>query len=389
MAEDIKDEGQQRDVASTNWAALESDVMFTDLTEEAKQTEIKSEEGELKDPETPEGEEKEGEIDAEKTEESKEEGEKEGEEVEGEKNPEGESGKKEGEEEAQPFIEFKAEDVQGLEKEPEDGTWAALAKAQGVEIQEESFEAYQAAVESKYSAEIEKVKQATKETIFADLKPETVAALKLIEMGVPEENVFAPTKAIDQYLQMDDAALIREDLKLRGWDDEKIDTELEILTEKNWIEHEAAKLRDVLENEKESITAKREEILKEYSENKEKISLKQQEEQVGQLKKALDTVSSFMNGKISPEAKEVIWQKYTKGAYEKELNDPQSRIEFLLYKEFGARAIKHLENTAYQRGREEKTKKLLNIPPIKEGSAGTTKEPKQINQWSALEDFED
>ena len=53
MAEDTKDDGQQRDVASTNWAALESDVMFADLTEEVKQTEANNEEGEPKDPGDP------------------------------------------------------------------------------------------------------------------------------------------------------------------------------------------------------------------------------------------------------------------------------------------------------------------------------------------------
>lgn len=377
-----EENNEQRDAGFSNWEALESDPAFSDveipLVNGAAETEEEEESQETEaNTETEEATEETEETEEEKSEDTeKEEVKDEAKEEESETEEEKESS----------LIEFKAEDIEGFEKEPEDGTWMAVAKAQGVEIEEDSFEAYNQAVESKYQAEIEKAKSLTKEALFADMKPETVAALKLIEMGIPEEEVFAPAQRLDSYLAMDDAALIREDLKLMNWDDERIDKEMELLGEKDAIGHQAAKIRDLLNVEKEKITQQRESLLSQYKENKERVTIQQREQSATEFKTALDTVERFMEVPISSDAKKAILTKFNRGDYDKELNNAKSRVELILYKELGQKALKHVENTAYQKGRDEKTKKLLNVPPVTSKQGNKVVENSQINNWEAIEE---
>jgi len=374
MPEEVNDAGQQRDVASANFEALESDVMFSNnvieknpITEEKKEEVTENVNTETK--EEPATETKEEVVEGEDPENKKEE------------DPENK-------EEVTELIEFKAEDIPGFEKEPEDGTWIAVAKAKGLDITEDSFEAYSEAFDAKLKAVEESAKSITLDTILSSVKPETAAIIKLMEMGVSEESILAPTANIDNFLSMEDAQLIREDLKLQGWDDDRIDTELEIQAEKGWLKHNADTIRLALNTSKKEIIEQREAILNQYTQNKEKAVLEQRQKEVVQFKEALNTVSSFMNVNISAEAKEAIIAKFNRGDYDQQLNDPKSKVELILFKDLGQKALKHIENTAFQKGREDKTKALLNIPPVKGNVAKAAKDNNQIQSpFEAFNDF--
>jgi len=366
---------EQRDVATPNFEALMQDQTFGEPTEKVEvKEEVKVEE--IKD-ETPVIEEVKEEV---KTDEKKEEVKDEKAEVKDEKADVKEE-----------VLEFKAEDVAGFEKEPEDGTYAALAKGMEVEVADESFDSFKAAVEAKYNAKIEEAKKQSTESVFATLKPETVAALKLIEMGVPEADVFAPTKQIDQWLSLDDMALVREDIRLahKDWDDAKIDTEMEIITEKGWSKHLADSIREGLNNDKKAIADNRETLLQQYTENKNKVAIQQKEQERTQFKQALDTVPDFMGAKLSKEVKDVIEIKLNRGDYDNILNDPKSKLNLILYTELGEKARKRIEDTAFNKGRDTIAKNLMKIPPVEGHIAKKVVETNQISgPLAAFKDFE-
>lgn len=80
--------------------------------------------------------------------------------------------------------------------------------------------------------------------------------------------------------------------------------------------------------------------LKQFQDRKEQQVQQEKQESVAQFTKAMNTVSEFMGGKISEDAKQAIIKKQQSGAYDNVLSDPKNLAEFILYKEFGQKAIK-------------------------------------------------
>jgi len=292
-----------------------------------------------------------------------------------------------------PLIEFKPEDIDGA-IEPEDGTWAAAAVAKGIKVEKDykeySFEDFEKDLIAPYVKQIEETKALTVESLFTQMKPETVAALKLMEMGVPEDKLFQPTKDIENYLAMDAAQLVRADKELLGWEKEMIDAELELLGSKQignktLLEHEADKLRKTLGDAKEQILNERQTYIQQYESKKEQAILAQKEQEKTQFKKAMDTVSTFMGIPVSAEVKEAILRKSNTGAYDNIIT-PESKAEFILYKELGQKVLKARLNTASEKGRDEIRTKLAVIPPVTNNNAGAAvNQQASTDPWAAVD----
>lgn len=283
-------------------------------------------------------------------------------------------------------------DIKGFEKEPEDGTWLATAKFTGLEIQEDTPEAFKAAIESKIETVKKEAEAINRETVFSTLDPKVATALKLIEAGYPQETALNPTKPFDELLAMDDTSIIRAALELQKWDADKIDLELETLSEKpERLKHEAWKIRQEASQLKENTINQQAEILKQYEENKSKVAVQQQEQDRANFRKALDSKSEFMGGQLTTEAKSVIDKKYAQGEYNSILKDPQSMVDFIYWKEFGNKIFESEKKKAYNEGLLEQTKKLLNVPPkqaevAKKITAEKIKPVNQVdNNFKALE----
>jgi hypothetical protein len=279
-----------------------------------------------------------------------------------------------------------AEDIAGVPQLYEDGTFRALAKELGVELQEESFDAFKEQFVPK--TQLEEVKNLTIDNIFSGLKPETVAALKLMEQGIPEEQVFAPTRQIESYLALDDAALVRADLEAtEGWTPELIDHKIESLIADNKIALAAGEIRIGLNQQKNQITQTRTQLLQQYEQQKQNAILQQRQQESAQFTNALNNVSEFMGVPLTKEAKDAILIKYNNGLYENDLNAAQSKVAAILHNEYGAKLAKHIQNKASEAAKLETTKKLLNVPPVS-SQTGKRVETTQNNQndsnWGAL-----
>jgi len=294
-----------------------------------------------------------------------------------------------------PLIEFKAEDVTGTpESEPEDGTWLAVAKAQGVEIKEDSFEAYTQAVEEKYNAKIEEVKTLTEDKVLEKYSPEARATIELLNSGLTMEQIYAPVQEIQSLKQLDDVSLIRKALEeqtmpdgTKMWDVDMIDAKIEKIAESGRTEIEGKEIRRQLDAMEQQIKLDHSNKLRQFQEKKVQLAEQQKQESAAKFTQAMSTVTEFFGGKISEDAKQAIIKKHQSGAYDNLLSDPKKVAEFVLYNEFGQKAIKNLENTAFQRGREEKTKKLVNVPPVTQNGNGRVITNTTSDNWDALREL--
>lgn len=293
--------------------------------------------------------------------------------------------------EATSKIEFKVEEIlpKGSELAAE-GTWLRAAQDLKIDgVTEDTFDAFKAALVKPYEEEVAALKTVQKVDLFATLKPETATALKLMEMGIKEEQLFAPTKEIEGYLALDNAAIVRADLEAMGWKAEMVDDEMELLTSKNLIDHQAEKIRITLNETKQEIINNRNQLLQQFETQKEGAALKQKELEDSQFEQTLNTVSKFMDVDIKPEIKQAIMSKYRNGGYDNDFKTAATKVDYVLNKELGQQLIKSIRNTEFQKGQETVTKKLLEVPPVTNSSAGSkvdvSKQLTNKDPWEAAE----
>lgn len=349
----------QSDSVKANWAAL-SDFSETVIVEEPKAE--TTEEEQIKD------------TNSEKPEEIK-----------PEKKPEPEPAEKPEEKPKEeviekPTIELTIDDIVDAPKIYGEGTFQALAKEFGVDIAEESFEAFKESFVPK--AELEKIKEQTTESLFQQLSPEVAAALKLKEMGVPDEQILIPTANIDKYLSFSDAELYRAELEAKKIYNE---SEIELLMEKATAEDgnlslQVGIIRKDLEAKKANLLARRDEIINQYAEQKKSADLQRKQAELTQVKEALYNMKEFLGSPISDPIREALFIKYQNGAYDKDFSDSKYKAEYIMKKEFGDKIAKHLQNKAFAAGEEKITKKLSNIPEVKSTAVKKVDVNNQLNE---------
>lgn len=287
-------------------------------------------------------------------------------------------------------LEFKADDVSNVPQTYEDGTFKALAHDLfKIDLADESPEAFQKAFVPR--SELEKLQNVTLDSVLSNVKPEVATALKLMEMGMSAETVLQPTRELDAYLALDDAALVRADLELqfKGRQD-IVDNKMEILAESpDKLKLMADELKIYINQEKAQIVEERKQYLQKYETDKQTAMLHQKTQERTQVIDAMNKISEYMGFKVSKEATEAFIMKYNNGLYDNDLSSPTSKAQFIFQKEMGEKLTKHIQNKASETAKKEVTNKLLNIPPVIAGAGqqvDTSKQPMD-NVWGALEDF--
>lgn len=284
-------------------------------------------------------------------------------------------------------LEFKIDDIQNIPQTYTEGTFQALAKdVFGIDLPTESLESFKESFVPR--AEFDKVQNVTIDTLLSTLRPEAATAIKLIQMGIPEEQVFAPTRSIDYHLSLDDVALVRADLELqKDLTPEIIDNKMELLSaEPHKLKVTADELRVYLNRAKTDILENGSAILQKYEQDKQNATLHQKQLERTQVTNELNKVQSFMGVPISKEVTEAFIRKYNNGLYDNDLNNPASKAQFILQKEMQEKLTKHIQNKAFEKVIVEQRAKDLNIPPIIGGAAQMVDVQKQpiTNQWEQL-----
>jgi len=290
----------------------------------------------------------------------------------GEDKPKTDDKPKEGEKpaEEEDVFQIPASESDELEEELK---WVDLAKESGFEIKEDTFEAYKEAQKSYIELQKQEALKTYQDVDFKKhietLPPESQLLIIGLKSGLTQDQIEAPFKQIAFYKGLEDADLVAEDLKLKGFEDDVINNKIEKLTEDGKLEIEAKELRTILDiNENNLLTQK----LNEVKELEQNITLAHQtkmKEEAAIIVQQLDTVEKFMEAPLSKNNKKFVAEKLLAGAYNDAMRDPKVIAQFALFVEFGEKGIANLKNKMYEKGRDEKVNKLHNIPPvIKSGS---------------------
>lgn len=281
---------------------------------------------------------------------------------------------------------LKLED-ESVQNEAEEGSWIAYAKAEGLEITEDTPEAYIAAKIQPLEQKIEEVKNQKLEELLHDVDPEIRMEIELNKSGLSLQDIKAPLDNIARYKSMSDVELYREDLTLRypNATQEWIDADVEKAVESGQIAHDAVRLRLDLDNLEAQIKQDRQQIVEKYRENNAKFLESKRSSEIESVTKALNEIPSFMGAVIAPESKQIMARKYSEGKYDQILNDPNKRAEFIMYHELGKKAYEAAIAKSEAKGKLSVTKHLSNIPPVENlGNGKSTTEQEQLTGLKKL-----
>ena len=247
----------------------------------------------------------------------------------------------------------------------DENLWVETAKnIFGIEAAENSYEGFINAAQSAIEQAELRGKETTIEKELASLPVEAQVDFLLLREGYTREQINEPTKEIDTLLTMSNIDLVKKDLELQGMSESLIEKEIELLTEKGVIDHEAEKLKLVLHNARESVLAERQQLAQQVATNYEAKLQAERQAEAQLMTNAFNTVKDFMGQPINENARQQLAQRYAEGQYDSILNDPAKKAEFIMYHHFGEQAAKNIRNKALEEGREKVTKHLSNVPPV-------------------------
>lgn len=258
--------------------------------------------------------------------------------------------------------------------EPEEGSWAYIAKLDGLELKEDSLDAYKEAITAPYEEKLREVESLTTEKLISKFEdPNVKMVFQLAEAGLTFDEIVAPFTKINEFKAMPALELVRKNLELThtDWTPDMIDSEMEILTAVDGrLEHEHKKIIVELDSIQREEQYRRQDIVNNYKVNAEKYAMQERVQNLESVSKALNNMSEFMGSPLTSEVKQGLTERMNNGKYDQMFNDPIKKAEFIAYMELGQKAQKNLEAKSYAKGRLEITKKLHNTPPLTSGGAG-------------------
>ena len=261
-------------------------------------------------------------------------------------------------------LELSLEGIEPLTLEPESKVWQETAKDLfGVEVAEDTHEAFVAAAKQAIQLAEEKGKQATIDSELAKLPVEAQVDFLLLQAGYTREEINEPTKEIDTALAMANIDLVKYDMELKGYSPEMIEREIEELTAKGLIDHEAEKHRLFLNGARVDVLNERADLANKVATSYQAKLQAEKEAELQTMTQAFDTVKNFMGHAVNENTRKEMARLYSEGKYDSVLNDPIKRAEFLMYHNFGEKVLNNIRNKAMEEGREKVTKHLSNIPP--------------------------
>lgn len=296
-------------------------------------------------------------------------------------------------------IQLKLEDIKDAPVVFPKDSLRSLAQEVGINIENESREDLIKSIKENFvpKTEYEKLNLETEEKAYSRLKPEVATMLKwrqLLPQDIPDHVIFNPTGKTDWMLQLSDEQLVRQAMMEAAdeqgnplYDEETVNTEMELLAEKGGIiSHKAKVLRGELTNEKQKILTARSNIFNHYEQQHQQAQIALKEEKAAHFKKALDNVSTFLGVPVPKGASELIYAKYQKGAYDSILNDPTSMVSAVLQLEYGDSISKHLISKTKAETKKEIVEKMSDVPSKQQqaGSRVNVVAEDGHDNWAAL-----
>lgn len=278
---------------------------------------------------------------------------------------------------AEEVKEVPVEDVLTLDDdnqpEGEADNWITYAKYEGLEILEDTPEAYIAAKIEPLQRQLAEVDSKKMEDYFHDLDPSTRMEIELQKSGLTKEQIYAPLNNIAKFKSMNDAELYRVDLEIRlpNADSDFIDKYVENAIENGQVALEATRIRLELDAEAKTIESNYDQIIEKYRANKDNFLAEKSKAESDSIVKALNEMSDFIGQPLAPETKKGLTERFNNGKYNQLMKDPTMQAKFIAFVELGEKAVKNIEAKSYNKGKLEIANKLHNTPPRTTGGAGT------------------
>lgn len=285
-----------------------------------------------------------------------------------------------------PSFETDANNAPAAEAPATESLWLDVAKEAGISLPENSKEAFVNALKERDQASLDAVKEQARvdfETQFVASLPEDIKGLyEYTKMGGDAQNYKGSFEQINTLKNLTNIELVEADLAARqGWTEEMVQTELNIQMEKGFIDHEAAKLRVILDGNEQNIKNR---LLAEQTQRQaEAQNIAQQEfaSQTNQIRESLSKRKDFAGRQMKQEYIDAAMKKWEGGEIKRDFaSNPDKVAEFILWDTFGSQVIGDLKKESYQSGKSKVTAKLSNIPVL--APEGSTAPVKRVHEQS-------
>lgn len=273
------------------------------------------------------------------------------------------------------------------EKEAAEGEgWLTLAKKQGIELQEDTFEAY--------TQELDKHYKQKYEVDLGKFEPEAQRFIEFLNAGGTVAAFVDPLKPVNDLRRLSDVELLEKEFQLRGWKDEMIEREITRMTENNEIDLAAFKVREQLEVIEKNIQQQVVDQTLNASKRSTLYKEKSATEDLTSFKKELNTVSDFLEIPLKDKHRQYIIEKMESGKYADLLNSPKMKVLAILQSEFGKDGVSLLKQKVTEEVELKYKHDRHAMPPVPVSGGGQTKGPTQTQvvaegNWGALEGFND
>lgn len=293
-----------------------------------------------------------------------------------------------------PVLKLEVTDIKDAPTLYEKDSFQALAQDLGgplFKVETDSFESFKKSFDENYvpKSKLDEAVTLSKENLLTDFKPEVAAAIKLKELGIPEEYIFNPTAQHDQLLSMSSEQLLRLKFEnMPGYDADMVDAKMEELSSNPTQLETLAKIeRAGLTTEKQQILNTQSQLVQQFTEQKQQADIKVKQEQDQRFIEALNKESTFLGLPISKEVKALIESKYKLKSYDNVLNNAQSKVKAILQHEFGHKFAEVAISKAKSEGKAEIASKLSDVPIKKDlggGRVAVQVEANQNSNWDAF-----
>lgn len=251
----------------------------------------------------------------------------------------------------------------------EEGDWIEYAKSKGLEIKDNTVDAFLEAKENDYAAKIAEVDNKKMEDYFGDLDPKLRMKIELQKTGMSLSDIDAPLNNIAKFKALSDVELYREDLVTRysNATQEWIDSEMEKAVESGQITHDATRLRLDLDNWEKEVNNQQQQIIDKYKVNSDKFLQEKRSNEIESITKAVNEMSEFFDVPLSETVKKTLVDKAISGKYDQILNDPTKKAEIIAYMELGRKAHDIAVAKSAAMAKREAHKTFHNTPPVETG----------------------
>ena len=181
---------------------------------------------------------------------------------------------------------------------------------------------------------------------------------KLAEKGVTNERI----DTFNNLIKLDDESLMRKELKARGFNEEEIEDEVDILIENNTIRSKAREVRKELES-----------IVETEKANAAKPAPQSDATQQQELQEAREELETFMSktdnmfgGKINSKQKEEHVDYISSGAFFEEVTDnPESMAQAAWLWKYKDQILKGIKSNGFEKGKSAILDRMVNPETVR------------------------